>query len=135
MDITSKISSIKYLENGLEAASLRQEVISNNIANVETPGFKKSVVAFESLLEDALRKEQISKYLHKTHDNHLPGKFKLPEPKLVTIKNTSMRNDLNNVDIDEEMALLAKNTIMFQALSEQLNNKFSGLKMVINGGR
>jgi flagellar basal-body rod protein FlgB len=135
MDIISKISSIGYLEKGLEAAALRQEVIANNIANVETPGFKKSIVAFENVLQTTLKKQRFSRLMLKTHDNHLPGLTRLPEPKIITVANTGMRNDFNNVDIDQEMAQLAKNSIYFQALAEQLNRQFTGLKNVISGGR
>jgi flagellar basal-body rod protein FlgB len=135
LDIASKITSISYLEKGLNAAVLRQEVLANNIANVETPGFKKSIVVFEEVLQKTRQKQQLNSVLLKTNDRHLPWEFKLPEPKVVTLASTSMRNDFNNVDIDQEMALLAKNSIYFQALTEQIHRIFSGLKTVINGGR
>ncbi|MDW7674462.1 MAG: flagellar basal body rod protein FlgB [Bacillota bacterium] len=133
MDITSKINSLKYLEEGLNAASLRHGVISNNIANAETPGFKKSVVLFEEALKEALKRN--NNLLKRTNDKHFPGTQQIPGPKIVSLDNTTMRNDLNNVDIDYEMTMLAKNTLMFQALSEQISRKFSSLKTVISGGR
>lgn len=135
MDITTKIGSFEYLQKGLEVASIRHEVISNNIANVETPKFKKSVVAFENILKEAIGNEHVKRHIHRTHAKHLPGDFKLPDPKVIQVNTTNMRNDLNNVDIDQEMALLTKNTIVFQTLSEQMNRKFNTLKSVINGGR
>jgi flagellar basal-body rod protein FlgB len=46
-----------------------------------------------------------------------------------------MRVDVNYVDIDREMALLAKNTIMYNALTQKVSGDFAKLKYVINGGR
>lgn len=134
MDLMSRVGSFKYLEKGLEAASIRHSVISNNLANAETPKFKKSVVTFENELKEAMLKERVRKNLKLTNERHLPTSISIPDPKIVTIKNTNLRNDLNNVDIDQEMALLAKNTIMFQALSEQISRRFNSMKSVITGG-
>lgn len=122
------------LEKALDAAWLRNEAISNNIANVNTPGYKKSYVKFEELLEDAVDKFQISGI--KKDDKFLPiGKDTLASITPVTVqeKFTSMRRDKNNVDIDVEMAELAKNSIKYNALIAQMSKEFSKIKYAING--
>ena len=122
------------LEKALDAAWMRNEAISNNIANVNTPGFKKSYVKFEELLTDAADKFQISGI--KKDDRFLPigkdSKMSV-EPEIVQEKHTSMRRDGNNVDIDVEMAELAKNTIKYNALIAQMSKEFSKIKLAING--
>lgn len=126
---------VSVLEQSLAAASLRHKVISNNIANVNTPGFKKSEVAFESLLQSALDGTQLR--MTSTNEKH----FQIARsplqvtPTMNTITDTSMRTDGNNVDVDIEMAELAKNNIYYNAVAQQLGQHFSGLKTVINGGR
>ncbi|MHB1392424.1 MAG: flagellar basal body rod protein FlgB [Clostridia bacterium] len=124
------------LEKALDAAWMRNETISNNIANVNTPGYKKSYVKFEELLTDAVDKFQISGI--KKDGKFLPiGKdtSSTVSPEIVQEDFTSMRRDGNNVDIDVEMAELAKNSIKYNALIAQLSKEYSKIKMAINGGR
>ena len=124
------------LEKALDAAWMSNEAISNNIANVNTPGYKKSYVKFEELLTDAVDKFQISGI--KKDGKFLPiGKDtkSIVLPELVQEDFTSMRRDGNNVDIDVEMAELAKNSIKYNALIAQMSKEFSKIKMAISGGR
>ena len=122
------------LEKALDAAWLRNEAISNNIANVNTPGYKKSYVKFEELMSDAVDKFQISGI--KKDEKFIPiGKDTKTtvSPEIVQEDFTSMRRDGNNVDIDVEMAELAKNSIKYNALIAQMSKEFSKIKMVISG--
>jgi len=122
------------LEQALGAAALRHKVIANNIANVNTPGFKKSDVVFEDKLAEAMSGKKAT--LARTHAKHLPGRqggsF---DPAIITDKTTSLRTDGNNVDIDAEMANVAKNTIYYDAVAQQLGRYFTNLKSAISGGR
>ncbi len=131
----NKVSNMNLvLEKALDAAWMRNEAISNNIANVNTPGFKKSYVRFEELLSDAAGKFQISGI--KKDEKFLPiGKDRKlsVDPVVVQEEFTSMRRDGNNVDIDVEMAELAKNTIKYNALIAQMTKEFSKIKIAING--
>lgn len=122
------------LEKALDAAWMRNEAISNNIANVNTPGFKKSYVRFEEYLTDAQGKFQISGI--RKDAKFLPiGKDRVVSinPEIVQENFTSMRRDGNNVDIDVEMAELAKNTIKYNALIAQMSKEFSKIKLAITG--
>ncbi|OPY57447.1 MAG: Flagellar basal body rod protein FlgB [Pelotomaculum sp. PtaU1.Bin035] len=126
---------IVSLKKELDADALRQRVIANNIANVNTPYFKKSTVSFESLLKKALGREPVE--MITTSSRHFNGVPVLTElrPEVNLNKTTSMRTDGNNVDIDEEMANLAANSIQYQAAARELSDRFSGLSYVITGGR
>ena len=122
------------LEKALDAAWLKNEAISNNIANVNTPGYKKSYVKFDELLSDAADKFQISGI--KKDDKFLPiGKdtAMTVSPEIVKEDFTSMRRDGNNVDVDVEMAELAKNTIKYNAMIAQISKEFSRIKLAISG--
>lgn len=127
-------STIDYLSRGMSAANLRHEVISNNIANVNTPRFKKSDVVFESLLakELGLFDEQGKLEVVRTHDRHLPIPMQEKAvPSVVMDTSTTMRTDKNNVDIDKEMANLAKNQIYFNAMAKELGSYFQRVKNTI----
>ncbi len=121
------------LEQALGASALRHRVIANNIANVNTPGFKKSDVVFEDKLAEAMSGKPLP--MARTHAGHLPGRQgDAFAPSVVTDTTTSLRTDGNNVDIDAEMANVAKNTLYYEAVASQLNRYFSNLKSAIRGG-
>jgi flagellar basal-body rod protein FlgB len=125
---------IDVMERGMQAANLRQAVISNNIANVNTPNFKKSNVEFENLLAKELGMgEDIHKLkLVRTNDRHLPiDSDKRASAAIECDASTTMRVDNNNVDIDKEMAGLAKNQIYFNALARGMNGTLSRVKNAI----
>ena len=129
-----------YLQRALTAATTRQEVISHNIANVNTPNFRSSSVEFEDLLAKELygNEEPAGKLkLVRTKDKHLPADH-IPihaEPTIVSNDDTIMREDENNVDIDIEMASLTKNQLYFNALSRQLGGYITNLRNVITSGQ
>ncbi|MDT8901285.1 flagellar basal body rod protein FlgB [Anaeroselena agilis] len=122
------------LERALGAAALRHKVVANNIANVNTPGFKRSDVVFEDKLAEAMSGGKLP--LARTHAKHLAGRQggDVSAPSVVTDTRTTMRTDGNNVDIDAEMANVAKNSIYYNAVAQQLGTYFSNLKSVIRGG-
>ncbi len=134
--ISDIFDSTKNLEKGLDAAWLRNQVISNNIANAETPGFKSSRVEFEDLFAASLDKE--SSFQNKmTRDKHIAFSSQPQSVSPVVVQNdsTAMRMDDNNVDIDYENVELAKNTIYYNTLVEKLNTEFSMLRLAITEGR
>ncbi|HAV43080.1 TPA: flagellar basal body rod protein FlgB [bacterium] len=127
-------ATMTALKQGLDTAALRQQVISDNIANVNTPGFKRSYVTFETELRGALSREKGKIEARRTHPKHIHfGRVDLSEIKgrVVIEDYTLYRNDENNVDIDAEMTDLAKNTIMYEALATRIGGKFRRLKRII----
>lgn len=135
-------TQVSVLEKALSASSLRHKIISNNIANVNTPKFKRSEVSFENQLAAAMdsNNTSASTMLARTHERHLPlaaqvDSLKKVEPSVNTITTNSFRVDDNNVDIDSEMAGLAKNNIYYNAVTDQISKYFSNIKSAINGGR
>ena len=121
------------LEKAMDGSAKKHAVISNNIANVNTPGFKKSEVTFLDELERALTP---AGELKRTNPKHLP------EPpdgadyiKVNRITNTSLRNDGNNVDVDMELAALAQNNIYFNSLAQFLSLQLALLRHSISEGR
>lgn len=125
----------RMMEKALDAAALRNTVIANNLANVDTPGYKRSEVRFEEELAKALS-DSGGITGKRTRAEHIPiGKRPAAEvsPRVELQKDTSMRNDGNNVDIDREMAALAKNTILYNALAQEISGEFQKLKSVISG--
>jgi flagellar basal-body rod protein FlgB len=140
-DQSSHMQTIKILENALDTAALRQKVIADNIANVNTPGFKKSYVSFEDELSLALQKRKVSSFKAITTDpRHIQFYKPLKDPtkvrpRLYIENDTFFRNDINNVDINIQMANLAKNSIMYNAVVNRVSGMLQLLQTVIRGGR
>lgn len=119
----------------MDASWARNESIANNIANVNTPGYKKDTVEFEGLLKDSLKRNTLVGTI--TNPRHIPiGQTDSLSVKhqRVQHQNYSTRRDGNNVDIDVEMAERAKNELWYQSLSTRVNGQFQKLRTVISEG-
>ncbi|GGG12440.1 flagellar basal body rod protein FlgB [Paenibacillus abyssi] len=130
-------SAFRRLEGALHAAELRQEVISNNIANADTPYFKRSEVVFENILDQAMNKGEPGTQLpmKRTHPKHmgLAHSAEAPQAHIVTDQLSVMNNNVNNVDIDREMSLLAKNQLRYNLFVQQVSHEARMLRTGING--
>ncbi|MBC7084072.1 MAG: hypothetical protein H5T95_11400 [Firmicutes bacterium] len=106
------------LSKALDALSLRHEVIADNIANVNTPGFKARRVRFEEQLKAAISRGDPASCRPVIEEDSL-----------------EVRCDGNSVDIDLEMASLAETTVAYSAISRLVSERFNLLKYVISEGR
>ena len=110
------------LEVALRGVEQRQSAISNNIANVNTPGFKRSDVSFEQALSRAIGSNGANE-----------ASILTVQPATATDSASSMRADGNNVDVDRENANLAATQIMFETLSAIETKRMKGLSSLISG--
>lgn len=128
---------LDFLTKSLDAHAMEQKVLANNIANVNTPNFKGTEVAFKDQLENVLRNQQLQLPL-KTDDprditSGLPLSLADVKPRLISDPTTSMRSDGNNLDIDQQMATLAKNSMEVNALTRLVSDDFRDLRSSIEG--
>lgn len=107
--------NINRLQKALDAEKLKNDAITSNIANIDTPEYKRKKVKFEELLKQASDIDKVN-----------------PEIKEVRDMSTS-RLDGNNVDIDQEMSELAKNQIRYNALISQVSSQFDRMRTVLRG--
>ncbi|MBB6443837.1 flagellar basal body rod protein FlgB [Bacillus benzoevorans] len=125
--------TISSLEHALNYSSTKQKVISQNIANVDTPNYKAKGVSFKSALQEALG-DTIDTY--RTDKRHFAFQKHSAASAVIENKNqVSYNENGNSVDIDQEMADLASNQIYYNALTERISGKFSTLQNVIRGGK
>ncbi|OIJ17830.1 flagellar basal body rod protein FlgB [Anaerobacillus alkalidiazotrophicus] len=125
----------QLLEQSLHAASLRQKTISQNIANVDTPNYKAQKTVFKHQLDQAIDGQRLQAY--RNDERHFEfGSQKNSSKAAVVARHQSVFNhNGNNVDIEHEMAEMAKNQIYYNALIERINGRFNSIKTVIGGGR
>ena len=128
--------SADLLHMGLQTGWLRDSVIRNNIANVETPGFKASDVEFEAVFRKAINNMQGSFHEKQTRDRHISfgSGSGVVAPLVIQRKDLSMRYDENNVDIENENVKLAQNAIMYNTLVSKLNSDLNRIRLAITGG-
>ena len=122
---------INVLNKAAGASWTKNEIIANNIANVDTPDYKRKDMNFESLLSDALSDTA----LHTKNMDKKVANLKMSalNPDIYTEYSTlSYRYDGNNVDIDTEQAYLADNQIKYNTLLDSMTHEFNRLKMVLN---
>jgi flagellar basal-body rod protein FlgB len=124
------------LHKGLDAAAERHRATVHNVANVNTPNFKRKEVSFEEDLRAALQKTG-KLPLTTTRPGHMGGRtgFHEVHHTVSTDKRTSMRTDGNNVDIDREMAVMAANQLNYNALTQVMNERYSLMRYVIHEGK
>lgn len=124
-------STMNQIEQSMNYAANKNRVIGNNIANLDTPNYKSKEVVFKNTLNNAMKELQ----LKQTNVKHM-NKKSASEPFVVrSTNNTSYNHNGNNVDVDKEMAELAKNQIYYRALVDRMNGKFNTLSTVIRGGK
>ena len=128
MDKANIFSYIDVMDKAADASYLRNQAIANNLANVNTPGYKRQDVTFESELRHALSHIE---------DRTMDGKvynMDLDEitPKVYTdAASYSYRLDGNNVDVDTENVYLAENQIKYNAIMDSVAKEFSILASVM----
>lgn len=122
---------INVLNKAAGASWTKNEIIANNIANVDTPDYKRKDLNFESLLSEALSDTS----LHTRNMDKKVANLNLSalKPDVYTeYSNLSYRYDGNNVDIDTEQAYLADNQIKYYTLLDSMTHEFNRLKTVLN---
>ena len=117
MDKVSNIADL--LAAGIKAEALRQKTIADNIANLETPGYRRGDVKFEELLAkemDSQGNVDVSKV----------------EAVVYQPKNTPVKSNGNDINLEIEVGEMVKNSLRHKTLARLLHRKIKGLDAIIN---
>lgn len=125
-------NNIDFYKKALDGTWERNKAITHNMANENTPNYKRKIVTFEDQLKKSISTNKTT--LVKTNDKHIDIGTAHFAPRIIEDKTLSYRIDGNNVNIDTEAADLAKNSIMYDALIKQVIAEFDKIKNVINEG-
>lgn len=132
--------NVQLLEKAMDLRARRHEVLSSNIANIDTPNYK----AFDVALEDALATAGERKgegALRTTHPDHIPGGAGAPSlaaggaAPVVQADDPAYapRGDGNTVNLDREMLKISENGLIYSVLTQVTAKEFTGLKTIIEG--
>lgn len=123
---SSAYNYINVLQKAADASWLRNTILSNNLANVDTPNFKRQDVQFETyLIGQMARGDTMDSYVNDMDLSTLAATIYTDN------SNLSYRSDGNNVDIDTENAEYAKNQIKYRVMTDSISQEFSRLRMAM----
>ena len=128
--------NLDILKRSMDATLVRREVIADNIANADTPNFKRSVVTFESELERALQSEREVRFpMLLTDKRHInPGEpidYRTVQPRRVLDYLTTSKNNGNNVDIEEEGVNALQNQLLYETMTQAVAAEFARVNLVL----
>lgn len=132
-DILFSRTRIPAVMQSMQAARMRSEAATENIANISTPGYRRREVEFESLVRQSMRFSTTGK---RTDEDHLPiGRKSISDisPQLVVPRDNNLYSGVNNVDIDREMAVLADAQILHNFNVKFLSSQYQRFKTAISG--
>ncbi len=118
--------TIQMMQDRLSLNSLNQKLISGNLANINTPGYKAKEVSFEETLRQSLEDQVL--HMVRSNGNHMA-----PDDPVQAMEHPEIVEN-GAVDLDNEMVKLTKNSIEYQYMVSMLNKKLSMLKMAITEG-
>ena len=117
----SKTGIIDLLESGIRAETLRQQAISNNVANLQTPGYRRLGVRFEQLLAKAIDSGDVENV-----------DLEAIKAELYQPKNTAISPTGNDVNLEAEVGDMVKNSIRYKAFIRLLSKKYAQIDEAIN---
>ena len=127
------------MERFMDLAVRRQKLISSNLSNVDTPGYKTVDIDFEQELQSQMAGSAgqgismaVTDTRHLTTSSGVQGGLPAQARE---VEGLTLRNDLNNVNVDREMSELSTNAMKFSAVSQMIAGKFRTLKAAITEGR
>lgn len=130
-------STIPLLNKAMDVASFRDTVIADNIANVDTPNYKRREVIFEEKLKKVLDDQTNHGKLIIDNPRHIQiegaAGWEDLQPEIIQVNDESFRNDGNNVDIDVEMAKRTKNELYYDTLAQCMTQEIKLLRLAITG--
>lgn len=130
MFCTNAFDYINVMDKAADASWLRENVITNNIANIDTPGYKRQDVDFESVLQRELGNSKYTSLTDKVRELNT-DLSPLNVTSYTDSSNYSYRLDGNNVDENTENSELASEALKYQLLTNAINNDFSRMQTVI----
>ncbi|WP_243311065.1 flagellar basal body rod protein FlgB [Fundidesulfovibrio agrisoli] len=116
----------------------RQNLVVSNLANINIPGYKARTLEFENQLQQAIGSQEMRDNLSRTSGKHVPGTFDVEAYKGESLKEFKPRTiyGADAVDMDKEMTTMAKNSLMYNALTTVMKSNFDGIqKVIMDGGR
>jgi flagellar basal-body rod protein FlgB len=124
--------TFSLVKTALKLRSHKHSLLASNIANVDTPGYRRKDIPFEKIIQSYLSEEI---HLKTTHPKHLKG-FRKNLEELIKSYEEETLGTPNNVNLENELVQLTENQILYEATLQALSKELERLKEAITeGGR
>ena len=135
MNLVPQYDPLTFGENAFKLRTFRQQVLGNNLANSDTPGFKARDIRFADVLKAQLEGVASSQgvNLATTHSAHIPGKVPQEDPRLLYRIPSQPSMDGNTVDADIELTEFTKNSVYTESALNMLGSTIRGRMSAITG--
>ena len=135
MNAVPQYDSLMFGETALKLRTFRQQILSNNLANSDTPGFKARDIRFADVLKAQLDGKTSSSTIGMatTHSAHIPGKIPQEDPRLLYRIPNQPSMDGNTVDADVELTEFTKNSVFTESALSMLGSTIRGRMSAITG--
>jgi flagellar basal-body rod protein FlgB len=135
MNAVPQYDPLAFGENALKLRTYRQQVLGNNLANSDTPGFKARDIRFADVLKDQMEGKASSSTIGMatTHAAHIPGKIPQEDPRLLYRIPNQPSMDGNTVDADVELSEFTKNSVFTESALNMLGSTIRARMSAITG--
>lgn len=128
--------TVDALSRGLGYRSANHNVISGNLANIDTPGYRPKDLVFNEELQKAFeRRAVVPVRTNPKHFSHYTGALGDSEPSYTLVARKAVKTKTNQFNIDREMSRMVQNNLLFEASAKLLEKKFEALRTAIESGR
>ncbi|WP_193771134.1 flagellar basal body rod protein FlgB [Candidatus Magnetaquicoccus inordinatus] len=123
----------EFKANLLDLRQQRQEIITSNVANADTPGYKAKRFEFEDVLKESLPpRDELP--MARTTVSHLPKRYEGPVAgRLQDVETPIPKGDGNSVNLEQEMAMQSANQLLYNYAAQSLSSQISTMRMMIDG--
>lgn len=130
-------STIPLINRAMDIATERDTIIADNIANDDTPNFKRRELVFEEKLKKVLDCQTNRGKLNISNPRHIQiggiTGWQDLQPEIIQVNDESYRNDGNNVDVDVELAKRTKNELFYNTMAQSMSHEIKLLRLAITG--
>ena len=122
------------MEAYMTRLSQRQQIVSSNLANIDTPGYKTKDTSFHATMQELLADSDVN--LQTSRPEHSQGMIQLfPQAQVFEVQGIPSRADENNVDLDREMLKLSETSFAYSLITQMVRSKFGMIATSINEGK
>jgi flagellar basal-body rod protein FlgB len=125
--------TLDAMEAYMTRLSQRQQIVTSNLANIDTPGYKSKDISFHATMQDLLSENSVK--MQTTHPEHSQGMIQVfPQTQVFEVQGLPSRQDQNNVDLDTEMLKLSETSFAYSLITQMVRSKFGMIATAINEG-
>ncbi|HTY61005.1 MAG TPA: flagellar basal body rod protein FlgB [Acidobacteriota bacterium] len=126
--------TLNAMEAYMTRLSQRQQIVSSNLANIDTPGYKTKDTSFHATMQELLADSDVN--LQTSRPEHSQGMIQLfPQAQVFEVQGIPSRADENNVDLDREMLKLSETSFAYSLITQMVRSKFGMIATSINEGK